>query len=84
MISSAIGKQSNLKRTARAKDQYMFVDVREADELEKGKIDGAVHLPLGQLIRKARHDDLTQRRILRARKFALTVQADIEEIWLCR
>jgi rhodanese-related sulfurtransferase len=41
MISSAIGKQSNLKRTARAKDQYMFVDVREADELEKGKIDGA-------------------------------------------
>ena len=40
------------------KYQYMFVDVREADELEKGKIDGAVHIPLGQLIRKARHDDL--------------------------
>jgi rhodanese-related sulfurtransferase len=40
------------------KYQYMFVDVREADELEKGKIDGAVHMPLGQLIRKARHDDL--------------------------
>ena len=36
------------------KHQYMFVDVREADELEKGKIDGAVHMPLGQLIRKAR------------------------------
>ena len=34
------------------KDQYMFVDVREADELEKGKIDGAVHIPL------ARHEDL--------------------------
>jgi rhodanese-related sulfurtransferase len=58
MISSAIGKQSNFKRTARAKDQYMFVDVREAGELEKGKIDGAVHMPLGQLLRKARHDDL--------------------------
>lgn len=42
MISSTIGKQSDLKRTARAKDQYMFVDVREADELEKGKIDGDV------------------------------------------
>jgi len=40
------------------KYQYMFVDVREADELEKGKIDGAVHMPLGQLIRKARHDEL--------------------------
>jgi rhodanese-related sulfurtransferase len=40
------------------KAQYMFVDVREADELEKGKIDGAVHMPLGQLIRKARHGDL--------------------------
>ena len=36
----------------------MFVDVREADELENGKIDGAVHMPLGQLIRKARHGDL--------------------------
>ncbi len=40
------------------KYQYMFVDVREADELEKGKIDGAVHMALGQLLRKARHDDL--------------------------
>jgi hypothetical protein len=31
------------------------VDVREADELEEGKIDAA---PLGQLIRKARHGDI--------------------------
>ena len=37
----------------------MIVDVREADELvEEGKIDGAVNMPLGQLIRKARHGDL--------------------------
>jgi rhodanese-related sulfurtransferase len=39
-------------------DEYMYVDVREADELEEGMIDGAVHIPLGQLIRKARHGDL--------------------------
>jgi hydroxyacylglutathione hydrolase len=39
-------------------DEYMYVDVREADELEEGMIDGAVNIPLGQLIRKARHGDL--------------------------
>jgi len=32
--------------------------VREADELEEGMIDGAVNIPLGQLIRKARQGDL--------------------------
>jgi rhodanese-related sulfurtransferase len=41
------------------KDEFMIIDVREADELEEeGKIDGAVNMPLGQLIRKARHGDL--------------------------
>jgi rhodanese-related sulfurtransferase len=40
------------------KDEYLIVDVRETDELEEGKIDGAVNIPLGQLIRKARHGDL--------------------------
>jgi rhodanese-related sulfurtransferase len=39
-------------------DEYMIIDVREADELEEGKIDGAVNIPLGQLIRKARQGDL--------------------------
>jgi rhodanese-related sulfurtransferase len=33
------------------KDECVIVDVREADELvEEGKIDGAVNMPLGQLI----------------------------------
>ena len=36
-------------------DEYMYVDVREADELEEGMIDGAINIPLGQLIRKARN-----------------------------
>jgi rhodanese-related sulfurtransferase len=40
------------------KDEYVIVDVRETDELEEGKVDGAVNIPLGQLIRKARHGDL--------------------------
>jgi len=39
-------------------DEYMYVDVREADELEEGMIDGAINIPLGQLIRKARNGDL--------------------------
>jgi rhodanese-related sulfurtransferase len=39
-------------------DEHMYVDVREADELEEGMIDGAVNIPLGQLIRKARHGDI--------------------------
>ena len=30
------------------KDEYMIVDVREADEMEEGKIEGAVNMPLGQ------------------------------------
>jgi rhodanese-related sulfurtransferase len=33
----------------------MYVDVREGEE---GMIDGAMNIPLGQLIRKARHGDL--------------------------
>ena len=49
------------------KDEYMILDVREADELQEGKIDGAVNIPLGQLIRKARHvdiDDLKGKKII--------------------
>ena len=62
------------------KDEYVIVDVREADELEEeGKIDGAVNMPLGQLIRKARHGDLND---LTRKKIVLTVLVDIEEIWL--
>ena len=46
------------KELQEEKDEYMILDVREADELEEGKIGGAVNMPLGQLIRKARHGDL--------------------------
>jgi len=55
------------KELREKKDQYVYVDVREADELEEGMIDGAVNLPLGQLIRRARHgdmDDLKTKKII--------------------
>ena len=48
-------------------DEYMILDVREADELQEGKIDGAFNIPLGQLIRKPRHgdiDDLKKKKII--------------------
>ena len=46
------------KELQERQDDYMYVDVREADELEEDMIDGAVNIPLGQLIRQARHGDL--------------------------
>ena len=55
------------KELRERKDQYAYVDVREADELEEGMIDVSVNLPLGQLIRKARHgdmDDLKTKKII--------------------
>jgi rhodanese-related sulfurtransferase len=46
------------KELRERQDDYMYVDVREVEELEEGMIDGAMNIPLGQLIRKARHGDL--------------------------
>jgi len=48
------------------KDDYVIIDVREFDELTKGKIEDSIHLPLGLMIRKAKHgeiDDLKERKI---------------------
>ena len=40
---------------AEKKDDFVLIDVREADEItEDGTIEGAVNIPLGQLIRKGR------------------------------
>jgi len=46
------------KELQETKEQYVIVDVREADELEEGKIQGAINITLGQLIRKARNGDI--------------------------
>ena len=52
------------KELRERQDDYMYVDVREVEELEEGMIDGAMNIPLGQLIRKARHGDLDERKSL--------------------
>ena len=65
------------KELLETKDQYAYVDVREADELEEGKIDAAVNIPLGQLIRKARHGDID---VLKKKKLSLIAALDIEGI----
>ena len=46
------------KELAEKKDDFVLIDVREADEVaEDGKIEGAINMSLGQLIRKARHGE---------------------------
>lgn len=56
------------KDVGEKRDNFILIDVREADEVaEDGKIDGAVNIPLGQLIRKARQgamDDLKGKEIV--------------------
>jgi len=47
-------------------DEFVIIDVREADELPGGKIEGSMNLPLGLAIRKAKHgeiDDLKDKKI---------------------
>ena len=36
------------------KDDFVIMDVREADELAGGKIEGSIHMPLGLIIRNAK------------------------------
>lgn len=35
-------------------NDFVIIDVREADELSSGKIDSSIHMPLGLLIRNAK------------------------------
>ena len=49
------------KDLAYKKGEFVLIDVREADEVSEdggGTIEGAVNMPLGQLIRKARQGGL--------------------------
>ena len=47
-------KTINADELKKNREQYVLIDVREQEELLGGNIDDAVHLPLGQLIRKVR------------------------------
>ena len=48
------------------KDEFIIIDVREADELANGKVDGSMHMPLGLTIRNAKKkqvEDLRNKKI---------------------
>ncbi|MDH3313468.1 MAG: rhodanese-like domain-containing protein [Nitrosopumilus sp.] len=48
------------------KNDFVIIDVREADELANGKIDGSKHMPLGLTIRntkKKQIEDLRDKKI---------------------
>src|SRR5215469_14735801 len=46
------------KELRERQDEYTYVDVREADELEEGMIEEAMNISLGLLVKKARNGDL--------------------------
>jgi len=43
-------------------DEYVIIDVREADEIESGKIDGSTNMPLGLTIRNAKKKQIEDMR----------------------
>ena len=48
------------------KNDYVIIDVRESDELDSGKIENSVHMPLGLSIRNAKKkqiEDLRDKKI---------------------
>ena len=44
------------------KNDFVIIDVRESDELESGKIEGSVHMPLGLSIRNAKKKQIEDMR----------------------
>jgi len=44
------------------KDEFTIIDVREADELEGGKIEGSINMPLGLTIRNAKKKQIEDMR----------------------
>ena len=44
------------------KSSYVIIDVREADELAGGKVDGSIHMPLGLAIRNAKKKQIEDMR----------------------
>jgi rhodanese-related sulfurtransferase len=48
------------------KNDFVIIDVRESDELEGGKVDDSIHMPLGLSIRNAKKkqiEDLRDKKI---------------------
>ena len=69
---SPMANKVTSKELLETNDQYTYVDVREAGEIEEGKIDTAVNIPLGQLGKTWRYGF--------KRKLSLTAAVDIEGI----
>ena len=44
------------------KDEFVIIDVREADEIESGNIDGSTNMPLGLTIRNAKKKQIEDMR----------------------
>ena len=44
------------------KEEFVIIDVREADEIESGKIDGSINMPLGLTIRNAKKKQIEDMR----------------------
>ncbi len=44
------------------KDEFVIIDVREADEIESGKIEGSINMPLGLTIRNAKKKQIEDMR----------------------
>jgi len=44
------------------KDEFVIIDVREADELQSGKIEGSISMPLGLTIRNAKKKQIEDMR----------------------
>ncbi|WP_255464689.1 rhodanese-like domain-containing protein [Nitrosopumilus sp. b2] len=61
------------------KNDFVVIDVREDDELEGGKIDGSIHMPLGLSIRNAKKKQIED---LRGKKICTYCGLVIEEILL--
>jgi len=63
MIMADKIKASDLKVK---KEEFVIIDVREADEITNGKIEGSIHMPLGLTIRNAKKkqiEDLREKKI---------------------
>jgi rhodanese-related sulfurtransferase len=59
MLLDTMADKITAKDLAEKKSDFVLIDVREADEVaEDGMIQGAVNIPLGQLIRKGRQGGL--------------------------
>jgi rhodanese-related sulfurtransferase len=52
-----IAEKISINNLESHKNDFLIIDVRESDEITKGKIEHSMHIPLGLVIRKVKHGD---------------------------